>query len=190
MADKNLLDPSLSIVSPGANDLVYGVTDPAGTPADGLFEVGSLGGVLSASTIWAGAGADLSTPSTSFADIDPTNLPALSLDLNVGDTVELTLKLTAKHTAGNIVGFDWLIDRPVSADTNTRGASWAAFLWEFGTNAADAETLCPRALFTVTEAGVHGFKPQWRVNSGTGFILLSSTYWTLIEHRVMRIGVA
>lgn len=190
MADKVLTDASIPLVTPASTDILYVVTDPSGTPADGKALVGSVGGTLSAHTIWAGAGSNLTTTSTTFVDIDATNVPGLSLDLNVGDVVELALKLTVAQAAGNIAGFDWLIDRPTSADTNTRGSSWAAFLWEFATNGADAETLCPRALFSVTEAGVHIFKAQWKVNSGTGTILLSGTYWTKIEHRVMRIAVA
>ena len=132
---------------------------------------------------------DITSTSTTMVDIDATNLPALSSDLAVGDIVELTLSAPWSHSAsGTIIGVDWLIDQPTSADTNIRGSSYAAWTIELGTNAFDINSLTAYATFTATEAGVHTFKPQWRTSTGTARIEGGGTYTTPVFHILKNLG--
>lgn len=138
-------------------------------------------------------GADISTSSTSFVDIDGTNLPALPLTLAVGDIVELSLDLGVSHnTAGSVVKFDWLIDRPTSADTSigaltsTQGAGHLDAATNQNNNLHRSRIT---AVFVCTEAGVHTFKPQWRVGGGSAAILGSGgNYQSPILHMVKNLG--
>lgn len=170
---------SIDWVRLGTND-----TDPWPLTTTG----GGGAGVTHQVTNWTGAGSNLSTSSTSFVDIDSTNIPALSLTLAVGDVVDLELICTVAYGAGNVMGFDWLIDRPTSGDTNLRGSAWAAHLYEPGLSGSDANTQHIGGTFVATEAGVHTFKPQWRVSSSTGTINLTGTYWGPITHSVRNFG--
>jgi hypothetical protein len=174
--------------TPAAGDKVPFVSDPAGTPALMLADVSDLGGGDRAITRYLG-GSDLSTTSTSFVDIDATNLPALSLTLAVGDLVELTFVATWAHgDGGRLIGFDWLIDQPTSGNTNLRDTSYAAGLWEPGVNGYDANTAPMIGYFTATEAGVHTFLPQWRTSTGTAYIRQTGTYYSPIVHIVKNLG--
>lgn len=142
------------------------------------------------STVYAGSGSDLTTTSSSFVDIDATNLPALSSYLFVGDEVELLLTAAGgMSSAGNVAGFDWLVDRPVSADTNLRGSAFAAWLFEGANVQSDGTPIAAHGLFVATEEGVHTFKPQWKISGGTTLhIFLSGTYWQPIVHTMKNLG--
>lgn len=125
------------------------------------------------------------TTSTSFVAVDATDFAYLTLDLAIGDVVRCTLVGQAYGTTG-VVGFDFEVDQPTSA--NTRLAPNA----ENGLLVASA-TRSPMSvigLFTATEAGVHGFRPMWRVASGTGTLsnATSSTDDTAVLFTVEKLG--
>lgn len=128
----------------------------------------------------------------SYADIDATLYPALSLVLYPGEVIDLMFRGTFKASAaGNILGIDWLIDRPTSADTSVRaiGSKYAAWLHEWPTNGVDGDVLAATGTFVVTEAGAHTFKPQWRPSSGSVTIMNDDpNYFTPSVHRVTRTG--
>lgn len=135
--------------------------------------------------------ADYTTSSSTYADIDATNIPALSLDLIIGDVVLCTMRTAVFNTgAGEAILFDWDIDQPTSANTNFRtlnsGTDGAAVLAASGSS----ELLSPvvEATFIATEAGIHTFKPQWRRgNSGTVTIPGTSASWSApIVHSIER----
>lgn len=133
---------------------------------------------------------NITTTSTSFANIS-ANFPALSMTVQVGDVVELEFYAAwGRSGAGLPISVDWLIDRPVSADTSigTLTGGFAAGTVELGTNATDVNTVPIRALFTATEAGAHTFTPQWKVNSGTASIVFASPYGHAAFHLVRGLG--
>lgn len=136
----------------------------------------------------------VSTFATTYANISTTYFPPLSLKLAVGDTVMMEISAAFKlSSAGNVAGFDWLIQRPALTDTNARGAAWGAWIWEPGNNAVDVNTLRPYALFTATTAGWHTFTPQWRTNASTVTVLFqnnanSGVYWSPATSRVTNLG--
>lgn len=135
-------------------------------------------------------GSDITTTSTSYADIDSTNLPALSLTLVTGDVVRLELTATWGYSAsGNVIGVDWLVDQPVSSDTNTRDGKYGAAALELGTSETDGKTLTVMSSFTATESGAHTFKPQWRRGAaGTAAIRGGGSYHSPVRHRVTNMG--
>ena len=140
------------------------------------------------STVWTPT-SDTSTTSTSYVAIDAVNLPALGLSLQVGDEVELRLVATwGASASGMVIGVDWLVDQPTSADTNTRGTRYGAAAIELGQNATDGNTIPVISTFIATEAGLHTFLPQWRVSSGTGYLRGAGTYHSPVRHRVRNIG--
>lgn len=158
--------------------------------------------VVEGSAAWSNAGqfkqtvfapsSAVSTSSTSFVDID-AGLPALSLDLAVGDVVHLSLKANVLNdNDGNVIAVDWDIDRPVSANTNIRtitGMAYADYMVQRGNGYGVTTTF--EATFTCTEAGVHTFEPQWLVSGGTGRLYQTSYPHTMpITHRVMNLGPA
>lgn len=190
-----------SAVQPGddAADLGSGAaTDGYVLTADGVggaaWEASSGGGGGGGSTfkqtIYAPA-SDLSTTSTTYIDIDATNLPALSLTLAVGDVVDLML-LAAWGAAGGgmVIGVDWLVDQPTSADTRGAGTKFGVGVIELSGQSLDANTIPVLGAFVATEAGVHSFKPQWRVSGSTGYLRCGGTYNSRIIHRVTNLGAA
>ena len=151
---------------------------------------GGGGGSTFKQTVYAPA-ADLSTASTTYVDIDATNLPALSLTVAVGDVVDLMLLATWGESAGGeIIGVDWLVDQPVSADARAAGTKYGVGVIELSGQSLDAQTIPVLGPFTATEAGAHTFKPQWRVSGGTAFIRCGGTYNSRIIHRVTNLGPA
>jgi hypothetical protein len=131
---------------------------------------------------------------TSFSDIDATNFPALPLMCEVGDVIDLEMVAFWSHTtAGNSGLFDWLIDRPTSADTTIRATDGGtcAEMIEFPASGNDSLALPIRAQFVVTERGIHTFKPQWAlaVASGTMTIFYNGTYYSAASiHTVKNLG--
>lgn len=141
-------------------------------------------------TVWAPSVA-VSTSSGTFVDINNTELPPLALNLDVGDVVHLSLKANVLNDAdGNVVAFDWDIDRPTSANTNIRsitGMAYADYMVQRGAGYGVTTTIS--ASFTATEAGVHTFKPQWLVSGSTGRLHQTSYPHTMpITHRVENLG--
>lgn len=136
---------------------------------------------------------NITTTSATFVDIDATNLPALGLTLAVGDVVELILAIGACTNAGGAghqIKFDWLIDRPTSADTTIRdimGSDAAAVMSQ--ESATGQNVVHIRAHFTCTEAGAHTFKPQWRAQAGTAQITMSdANYDAPVLHEIINRG--
>lgn len=203
MADSKLTALTAETAPVGA-DLIYLVDDVAGTPTSKKATVTDLAASAPFASLYAPiargtfkqtvyTGTTNPTRGTnSFADIDATLFPALSLTLAVGDVVELMLRAAFKHSAtGNVVGFDWLIDRPTSADTTIRanGTKAAAWLYEWPHLGNDVQTLTPTATFVCTEAGAHTFKPQWCPFGGTATMLnTDANYFTQSVHRVTNLG--
>jgi hypothetical protein len=135
---------------------------------------------------------NITTTSTSYVDIS-ANFPALDVRLQVGDIVDLEFYAAwGRSGTGLPISVDWLIDRPVSANTSIgtlAGASSAGTI-ELGSNALDVNTVPIRALFTATEAGAHTFTPQWKVNAGTASIVFASPYGHSAFHMVRNLGPA
>lgn len=128
-----------------------------------------------------------STNSASLVAIDDTNLP-LSLTLGIGD--EVYLEFCAPFgisSPGNIIGVDWLVDAPVTDVTiGSNAGAYAAAVFEPGGSATDSNQRTAMAKFVATEAGVHVFKPRWRVSGGaTAYITNGSLYTALVNHRAI-----
>lgn len=129
-----------------------------------------------------------STTSATLTAIDDTNLP-ITVTLAAGDEVHLAFSAPfGISSAGNVIGFDWLVDAP-NADTvigQSLGA-WALANFEFGTNGTDSQQNNAMGLWTAAEPGVHIFKPRWRVAGGTtGYISKDGgTYTGIINHRAI-----
>lgn len=106
------------------------------------------------------------TTSTTFVAIDTTNLAYLTLSLAIGDVVRCKLQGQAYNGSNAVGAWDFEVDQPASADTRCYPAA------ENGAG-IDPVTIVTRvtvhieALFTATEAGVHGFRPMWRTTAGT-----------------------
>lgn len=133
---------------------------------------------------------DYTVATSTLTDIDATNLPALSVYCFVGDIVELKLHCTARNsTDGQVVGFDWLIDQPTSADTSIRAVHSADHGAYYTQRGAGYDTMVDvTRTFTVTEEGVHSFKPQWKNTGGTATIPQAASHDTPITHVVKNLG--
>lgn len=129
-----------------------------------------------------------STTSATLVAIDDTNLP-LTVTLGVGDKVYLSFCAPfGISSPGNVIGVDWLVDRPVSADLTigSNAGAHAAGVIEPGTNGTDSNQRIIEAEFTCTEAGSHVFKPRWKVSGGTtAYITNSGIYTALVNHRAI-----
>jgi hypothetical protein len=191
--------------TPTGTDLIVTVDDVAGTPTNKKVTLDNLAASVPFSSRYTGLpvfkqtwykhSSNITTTSTTFVDVDATNFPALSLTLAVNDVVELIFAPNAvkQSGVGGVMGFDWLIDRPTSADTSIRAIMGSdAAAWRMAT-AFDTNmtAFIARATFICTEAGVHSFKPQWKVTGGTGELVMSdANYDAPCLHRVMNMGPA
>jgi hypothetical protein len=109
------------------------------------------------------------TSNGTFVDIDATNLPSLTVYAEIGDIIEVELVANMSQTSGYAIEFDWVVDRPTSADTTVRGSSGSVARYtQLGGGTSDWVQFRIFGTFTVTERGTHGFKPQWMVNGNTG----------------------
>lgn len=135
--------------------------DSSGTVTD--VDTTGGGGATFKQTVRAGAG-NYTTTSTTRTPIDSTNLGYLTFDLAVGDVVRCVLRGQVKSSAdGFPVSFDVEVDQPTSAnvyigaghDYGLPGAHWSATR---GPCNAQGQ-------FVATEAGTHGFRPVWFVES-------------------------
>jgi hypothetical protein len=141
--------------------------------------------VTSKSVIWK-QGSDYTTTSTTLAVIDDTNLP-ISVDLEAGDVVELSLVAPWAHSnIGSIVGIDWNINQPMSADTTIAAihSTYAASIHVQITYTDFAPSTPMTGVFVATEDGTHTFSPRWRTSGGTARIEQDGTYATPIYHTV------
>lgn len=191
MADSKLNDMTeLTAANVVDTDLIYVVHDPGGTPVDRKVKISSLPGPHRfKQTIYRGGSNIGPTTSSSFIDIDATNIPALGLTLAVNDVVKLELIAGfAWSGIGNIFAIDWLIDQPVSADTNVRGSYYAAWYWEIPSTGKDDTVITATAYFVATEAGAHTFKPQWKASAGSMTLILTGTYSSPVFHTVTNLG--
>lgn len=175
-------DPTgLAVVTGDDVQEVIGELDAA---VDGLSGGGS-GGAIDVVTVQYKNGSNYTTTSSTYTAIDDTNLQ-ISVTLAVGDEVSLEFYAPwSIASVGNVAGLDWLVDAP-SADTmiaNSTGAYGCA-AFEFGSNAADCDTRSAMGLWIAAEAGVHVFKPRWKVSGGTTvYLRQTGTYNGLIVHR-------
>lgn len=108
------------------------------------------------------------TTSTSFTAIDSTNLAYLTLTLAIGDVVRITFQGQGQHSAappGSPVGIDFEVDQPTSANVRaSEDAEWGSFIDYWNNNRQHMSVV---TTFTATEAGSHGFRPVWKVSTGT-----------------------
>ncbi len=108
---------------------------------------------------------DYTTTSTSFTDIDGTNL-SLSLTTTGGDVLVWFTLEVQNNSAGNYTFFD------VDVDSGTLiGAGFAGGITQFQTGTADRiMNVCAIAVVTGLSAGSHTFDLQWQVEGGTAFM--------------------
>lgn len=136
-----------------------------GTPAAAIVTTKSTKRVGGGNYTFAGS-------STTFGAIDATNLDYLTLDLAIGDQVDLMLSFQAYLASGtNAYAFDFEVDRPTSANERANascdvGVGYQAF-------DGNRKTHTVWTTYTATEAGVHGFRPVWR-GSGAGSMTMAN----------------
>ena len=106
-------------------------------------------------------GSDYTTTSTSFVDVDATNLAA-TITTNGGPV--LVIVNSVVWNSGGYTDFD------VTVDGARIGGSFAWGLLRT-TNGGSFETFCIAALVPGLSAGSHTFKLQWKVTAGTGHLL-------------------
>ena len=109
----------------------------------------------------------------------------------MGDVVRCTLvgQVTLSSAASVAAGFDFEVDRPVSADTRCNPNNDFGAM-EFG-NVTNRTMLNVVTIFTSTEAGVHGFRPMWTVQGAVTLTLYngaSSNVDTAILFLVENLG--
>lgn len=112
-----------------------------------------------------GLGASYTTTSTTFADIDATNLTAAVTTPSGGKRYMVTLQARLSHSVANgLAAFDFTIDgtRAVSAATTGSGVRLISIV-STGTSWEVSIVYITASL----AAGSHTIKPQWRTNTGT-----------------------
>lgn len=112
------------------------------------------------------AAADFSTSSATFIPVDSTKFAYHTHLLRVGEVVLCEFDCTYNTTDGNMGAFDFEVDQPVSANVRTRPNSDYGACAGRGQSTADYIPVHVSARFVATEAGVHGFRPVYRVQSG------------------------
>jgi hypothetical protein len=129
------------------------------------------------------------TTSTSFVVIDNTNLPALSVVMNVGDSADLTLAGQTYQSSSNLVCFDWQVVQPTLGTTRVNSTT------DNGATVMQGTTRVPlsvRSTFVAAEAGTHTFQPVWKITSSGTATLSNATTGnddTSILHKVQVVGV-
>ena len=163
----------------------FGLTESAApaTPAAGEFDIyaatdGTLHSINDAAvdteygapapfkfTLLNGNG-DKTTTSGTKTPIDSTNLAFLTLaGLSIGDIVRCTLSASFGHSSSAAGGFDFEVDQPTSANTYIgAGADYGLGAENFDVQRQQRTIV---GMFTVTEAGTHGFRPAWLVDAAT-----------------------
>lgn len=105
-------------------------------------------------------GSDYTTTSTSFVDIDATDL-AITLTTNGGPVLVMAAGGCTGSTTLTI-HFDFTVDGTRYTSGNTNGIAPVT------TGSGRLDLLSFAVLVTGLSAGSHSFKLQWRVNGGTG----------------------
>ena len=104
-------------------------------------------------------GGTLTETSTSWTPIDATNLAYVTVTLAVGEIARCVL--IGSIQASGTGGLNFEVDQPTSGNvyvfTSDNGIA---------TRSPDIEAKTITGLFTATEAGVHGFRPVWKAESG------------------------
>jgi hypothetical protein len=110
--------------------------------------------------------ADYSTSSTSFVDVDGTNL-ALTLNLNGSRVLLVATALIAGSLSNSICYLDWAADGSARAG-GTNGLIQSAI----GTTGANFQAVTALAAFSGLSPGSHTFTLQYRGNgNGTASVL-------------------
>jgi hypothetical protein len=111
------------------------------------------------STIKYDAGASYTTTSTSFVDIDATNI---SITLTISSGRALVMFMSVSDAQVQNGAFDISVDGTRIGSAGTNGIS-ASFM----TNAVDTSTTTIGVVVTGLSVGSHTFRPQWRKLNGT-----------------------
>lgn len=126
---------------------------------------------------------DYTTVSTTFADIDATNLTATVTTPTGGKRYMVTFQARVSHSVANgLAVFDFTIDgtRAVSAATTGSGVRLISVV-STGTSWEVSVTY----ITSVLTAGSHTIKPQWRTNSGT--LTMKATTDELVQFAVVEL---
>lgn len=118
---------------------------------------------------------DYTTTSTSFVDIDGTNL-SLSIATNGGDVVVGFMGSAANANSGAGVYFN------IDIDNGTAFAADDGMFLFTAPGASFAVNVSFSVIITGLSAGVHTFDLQWKVSSGTGKIWAGAGTSTLDLH--------
>lgn len=120
---------------------------------------------------------DLSTTSTSLTAIDSSNMGFTQhggYNLAVGEMVECILTGQVYTNSGSpYLSIDIEVDQPVSGNVYVGGgAGGAAWIDRLNTDRHERTIVIT---FVATEAGVHAFRPVWKVSTSDGHIDGSNT---------------
>lgn len=115
---------------------------------------------------------NITTTSTTRTPVDSTNLGFITYTLAVGDLVKLTFACSAMSSLlAGLMSFDFEVDRPTSANIYVANSQDQGVVSEQQEVAARFKPIMVTAVFVATEAGSHGFRPVWFVEStSTGTI--------------------
>lgn len=111
--------------------------------------------------------ADYTTTSTSFVDVDATNL-AHTITTTGGDVLIVFVAPVTNSASASNVFFDVLLD-------GVRIGGTDGLIIQTVATAVYASVVCFAVLKTGLAAGSHTFKLQWKVGSGTGRIYAGSS---------------
>lgn len=153
---------------------------PAASHTDGanIYIVPTSGGVAQYVTehrtaikrIVRQAGGDYTTSSSTFVDIDATNL-TLDLTLAINDIVEISLTGQRLYDGGNAGYYDVRVIQPDTTSVRCNNSSDHGAVGYF--TARDGVSLT--VYFTATQAGTHTFRPVFLSASGTETFCNSAT---------------
>lgn len=124
-----------------------------------------------------GSGANPTTASTSFGDVDAQF--SFSLETSGGAVEFNLLAMLSNTTLNTLTAFDILMDNTtyLSSLTNT---ALNGGIWSWKENVAayiDSAKVTPyRVEAGVIPAGIHTYKLQWRVSAGTTTLYLAAGY--------------
>lgn len=107
-----------------------------------------------------------STTSTSFVDVDPTNL-ALTLETHGGPVLVSLTGAGSMNSIGALTYFDVEVDGVRAGSSSASGAGLIAYT---SPAASTQQNVSFSFLVTGLAAGTHTFKLQWRVSSTTTYL--------------------
>jgi len=122
-------------------------------------------------------GGDITTTSTTRTPVDSTNLGFVTFTMAVGDLVKLTFACSAFNgTSAFLMAFDFEVDRPTSANIYVANNQDQGVTGIHTITGGRAVPVTATAVFVATEAGSHGFRPVWFVEStSTGTVCNSAS---------------